>query len=50
MDIKKVIKTVLFVVLVPSVIVGAYYGYKFGKKKYDEWKSNKNTEPTTDKK
>jgi hypothetical protein len=37
MDTKKVIKTVLFFVLVPSVIVGAWYGGKFVKKKYDAW-------------
>lgn len=43
MDTKKVIKTVLFFVLVPSVLVGAWYGGKFAKKKYDAWKAKKDT-------
>jgi len=41
MDKKRVIKNVLFAVFVPTVIVLAYYGYKFGKQKYLVYKSKK---------
>lgn len=41
MDKKRVIKNVAFIILVPSIIVGAFYGYKYGKKKYDAWKQKK---------
>ena len=44
MDTKKIIKTVLFFVLVPSVIVGAWYGGKYAYKKYGEWKVKKGTD------
>ena len=38
---KEIIKHIAIIVLVPSVLVGAYYGYKFVKKKIDD-KKNKN--------
>ena len=41
MDKKRVIKNVLFAVFVPTVIVLAYYGYKFGKQKYLIYKAKK---------
>ncbi len=33
------LKHAAFIILVPSVVVGGYYGYKFLKKKYDDRKS-----------
>lgn len=38
MDKKAIIKNVLFIILVPSIIVASYYGYKFAKKKYQDYK------------
>lgn len=35
----QILKHVAFIVLVPSVIVGGYYGFKYIKKKYDDKKS-----------
>jgi len=29
MDVKRIVKNVLFIVLVPSVVVAGYYGYKY---------------------
>lgn len=34
MDTKRILKNIAFIVFVPSVIVGGYYGYKFIKNKY----------------
>ena len=39
-DYKRIIKNVLFIALVPSVVVGTYYGYKAIK----NWRDNKNKE------
>lgn len=39
MDTKRILKNIAFIVFVPSVVVGGYYGYKFIKKKYDDKKS-----------
>lgn len=39
MDTKRVLKNIAFIVFVPSVIVGGYYGFKFIKKKYDDKKA-----------
>lgn len=39
MDTKRILKNIAFIVFVPSVIVGGYYGYKFVKKKYDDKKA-----------
>lgn len=45
MDKIRVLKNIAFIVFVPSVIVGGYYGYKFIKNKY----FNKNGNITVDK-
>ncbi len=44
MDYKKVLKILLFAVIVPggSALI-VYHGVQFGKKKFDQWK-NKNEE------
>jgi len=42
MDAKRVIRNVLFIVFVPTVIVGAYYGYKYVRKKIEDKKNNTN--------
>lgn len=34
MDTKRVLKNIAFIIFVPSVVVGGYYGYKFIKNKY----------------
>jgi hypothetical protein len=39
MDTKRILKNIAFIVFVPSVVVGGYYGYKFIKKKYDDKKA-----------
>lgn len=39
MNKKELIKHIAFIVLVPSVVVGSYYGYKFIKKKWDDKKA-----------
>ncbi len=40
------LKHAAFIILVPSVVVGGYYGFKFLKKKYDDRKkSNENETP-----
>lgn len=39
MNKKELIKHIAFIVLVPSVLVGSYYGYKFIKKKWDDKKA-----------
>lgn len=44
MDKKAIIKKILFIVLVPTVIVGTYYGYHFAKKKYDSLKLKKSND------
>ncbi len=41
---KKIIKTVLFVVFVPSIIVAGYYGVSYGITKYKEYKKKKETD------
>ena len=41
MDKKAVIKNVLFIVFVPTIVVLTYYGYKYGRKKYIEYKTKK---------
>ena len=48
MDLKKVLKTLFVIIVVPggSALI-AYYGVKYGKKKYDDWKASKNSTPTT---
>ncbi len=38
---KKKILTILAVILLPTVVVGGYYGFKFAKKKWDERKAKK---------
>lgn len=44
MDLKRIIKNVLFVALVPSVVVAAYYGYKAFKKYKKKSGSEENKE------
>ena len=39
MDKKALLKHIAFIVFVPSVIVGGYYGFKFIKKKIDDRKA-----------
>ncbi len=42
----QIFKHAAFIILVPSVVVGGYYGFKFLKKKYDDRKkSNENETP-----
>jgi hypothetical protein len=38
---KKIIKTILFFVLVPTIAVVGYYGIQYGIKKYSDYKKNK---------
>jgi len=48
---KEIIKTIAIIVLVPTVAVGAYYGFKFVHKKYKENKAKKdnaNTDTSSD--
>lgn len=44
MDKKRIIKNVLFIIFVPTIIVGAYYGGKFIIKKINDKKAQKNSE------
>lgn len=41
MDKKAVIKNVILAIVVPTALLAVYWGYKYGKKKYDQYKSKK---------
>lgn len=45
----QILKKIAFIVFVPSVIVGSYYGYKFIKKKLDDKKLDTLTQQMRDK-
>jgi len=45
----QILKNIAFIVFVPSVIVGSYYGYKFIKKKLDDKKLDALTKQMRDK-
>lgn len=41
MNKKAVIKNVILAIVVPTALLAVYWGYKYGKKKYDQYKSKK---------